>query len=48
MAARERGEETAKVSICVGQDPIVWVLSGAPVARRREEPVDELAMAMTC
>jgi 4-hydroxy-3-polyprenylbenzoate decarboxylase len=45
MAARERGEETAKVSICVGQDPIVWVLSGAPVARRREEPVDELAMA---
>jgi len=44
-AARERGEETAKVSICVGQDPIVWLLSGAPVARRREEPVDELAMA---
>lgn len=45
MAARERGEKIAKVSICVGQDPIVWLLSGAPVARRREEPVDELAMA---
>jgi len=45
MAARERGEETAKVSICVGQDPIVWLLSGAPIARRREEPVDEISMA---
>jgi len=45
MAARERGEKTAKVSICVGQDPIVWLLSGAPIARRREERVDELAMA---
>jgi 4-hydroxy-3-polyprenylbenzoate decarboxylase len=45
MAARERGEKTAKVSICVGQDPIVWMLSGAPLARRREEPVDELGMA---
>jgi 4-hydroxy-3-polyprenylbenzoate decarboxylase len=45
LAARERGEKTAKVSIVVGQDPIVWLLSGAPVARRREEKVDELAMA---
>lgn len=45
LAARERGEKTAPVSICVGQDPIVWLLSGAPIARRREERVDELAMA---
>lgn len=45
MAARERGEESVPVSIAVGQDPVTWVLSGAPVARRREEPVDELAMA---
>ncbi len=45
MAARERGEQTAKVSIVVGQDPIVWLLSGAPIARRRDEKVDELAMA---
>jgi len=43
--ARKRGEKTAPVSIAVGQDPIVWMLSGAPVARRGEEPVDELAMA---
>ena len=45
MAARERGEESVPVSIAVGQDPVTWVLSGAPVARRREERVDELAMA---
>ena len=45
MAARERGEKVSKVSIVLGQDPIVWLLSGAPVARRGEEPVDELAMA---
>jgi 4-hydroxy-3-polyprenylbenzoate decarboxylase len=45
MAARERGEQVAKVSIVVGQDPVVWLLSGAPIARRREERVDELAMA---
>ncbi len=45
MAARERGEKTVKVSIIVGQDPIVWMISGAPLARRREEPVNELAMA---
>ncbi len=45
MAARERGEKIAKVSIVLGQDPVVWMLSGAPVARRGEEPVDELAMA---
>jgi 4-hydroxy-3-polyprenylbenzoate decarboxylase len=45
MAARERGEKTAKVSIALGQDPVVWMLSGAPIARRGEEPVDELAMA---
>ncbi|MEC9375190.1 MAG: UbiD family decarboxylase [Pseudomonadota bacterium] len=45
MAARERGEKTAKVSIVVGQDPIVWMVSGAPLARRREEPVNELAIA---
>lgn len=44
-AARERGDKTAKVSICVGQDPIVWMISGAPLARRGEEPVNELAIA---
>ena len=47
MAARERGEKVGHVSIAVGQDPITWVLSGAPIARGRDTPgpVDELAMA---
>ncbi len=47
MAARERGEKIGHVSIAVGQDPITWVLSGAPIARGRDTPgpVDELAMA---
>ena len=46
MAARERGEKIGHVSIAVGQDPITWVLSGAPIARgRNNDPVDELAMA---
>lgn len=45
MAARKRGEQVAKVTIVQGTDPAVYTLSGAPIARRREEPVDELAMA---
>jgi len=47
MAARERGEKTAPVTVVVGQDPVVWVLSGSPIARQRGNsgPVDELAMA---
>jgi 4-hydroxy-3-polyprenylbenzoate decarboxylase len=46
MAARERGEKVGHVSIAVGQDPIVWLLSGAPLARQRGDgAVDELAIA---
>lgn len=46
MAARERGEKVGFVSIAVGQDPIVWLLSGAPLARQRGDgAVDELAIA---
>jgi len=48
MAARERGEETAHVSIALGQDPIVWMVSAARVSGRKrggKEPVDELALA---
>ena len=45
-AARERGEKVGHVSIAVGQDPIVWLLSGAPMARQRGDgAVDELAIA---
>ena len=48
MAAKERGEEVAHVSIAVGQDPMVWVVSGSKVAPRlgKKVPViDELAVA---
>jgi 4-hydroxy-3-polyprenylbenzoate decarboxylase len=46
MRARERGEEFAHVSIALGQDPWMWVVSGARmVLRRGNEPVDELAVA---
>lgn len=46
-AARERGEKVAKVSIVLGQDPVVWFISGTRVANRMPggPPVDELAIA---
>ena len=45
-AARARGEKSVPVSIVVGQDPVVWLLSSAPVVRRKEGvPMDELAIA---
>lgn len=46
MAARKRGEATAKVSIALGQDPVVWFISGTRVANRfGDKPIDELAVA---
>jgi 4-hydroxy-3-polyprenylbenzoate decarboxylase len=45
-AARARGEKIAKVSIAVGQDPVIWVISGSRVVNRlSKEKVDELAVA---
>ncbi|MBN8279406.1 MAG: UbiD family decarboxylase [Gammaproteobacteria bacterium] len=45
-AARKRGEATAKVAIALGQDPVVWFISGTRVANRfGDKPVDELALA---
>ena len=45
-AAKARGEKSVPVSIVVGQDPVVWLLSSAPVVRRKEGvPMDELAIA---
>ncbi len=43
MAAKERGEKVAKVSIAVGQDPITWITSGSRVVNRIAErgQVDE-------
>lgn len=46
MRARERGEKTAPITLVVGQDPIVWMISGTRVAFRfGNKPVDELAVA---
>jgi 4-hydroxy-3-polyprenylbenzoate decarboxylase len=46
MRARERGEKTAPLTIIVGQEPLVWLVSGARIpARRGKKPVDELATA---
>jgi UbiD family decarboxylase len=47
MAAKERGDKIARVSIAVGQDPAVWTVSGSRVVNRvgKVRPVDELAVA---
>lgn len=47
MAAKERGEEYAKLSIVLGQDPVIWMISGTKVAPRfgSNKPVDEVAIA---
>ena len=45
-AARDRGEKVVKVSIAVGQDPVIWVISGSRIVNRlSKEKVDELAIA---
>ncbi len=46
MAAKARGEKSVPVSIVVGQDPVVWLLSSAPVVFRKDGVrIDELAIA---
>ncbi|MBN8280516.1 MAG: UbiD family decarboxylase [Gammaproteobacteria bacterium] len=46
MAARQRGEAVARVSIVLGQDPVVWFISCTRVVPRfDDQPVDELAVA---
>lgn len=45
-AARKRGETTARVTLVLGQDPIVYVVSGSRIANRQgDNPIDELAVA---
>jgi len=45
-AARDRGEKVVKVSIVVGQDPVIWVISGSRIVNRLSKAkVDELAIA---
>ncbi len=48
MAAKERGDKIAKISIAVGQDPYVWVISSSRIAPRfgpKVTPIDEFAIA---
>ena len=49
MAAKERGEKSVKYSIALGQDPVIWFISGTRVANRgfgpKPKPADELAIA---
>ena len=45
MAARQRGEQTARVSIALSPDPYMWMVSGNRMVNRREGPVDEIAVA---
>lgn len=47
MAAKARGEKSAAVTIVVGQDPYVWIVSGSRVVNRvlNKDPINELAVA---
>ena len=46
MAAKERGEASAPIVLVVGQDPMIWLVSGSRIPERRgRKPVDELASA---
>jgi 4-hydroxy-3-polyprenylbenzoate decarboxylase len=46
MAAKARGEKTANIALVVGQDPMIWLVSGARIPERRgKKPIDELAAA---
>jgi len=49
MAAKERGEKSMTYSLVLGQDPVVWMLSGTRIAPRgfgpKPKPADELAIA---
>jgi 4-hydroxy-3-polyprenylbenzoate decarboxylase len=49
MAAKERGEKFAPISIALGQDPMVWTVSGSKIAPRgfgkNFNVLDELAFA---
>lgn len=45
MAARQRGEKIARVSIALSPDPYLWMVSGNRIVNRRDGPVDEIAVA---
>lgn len=46
MRAKERGELSAPITLIVGQEPMIWLVSGARIpARRGTRPINELATA---
>ncbi len=46
MAAKARGETSVPIALVVGQDPMIWLVSGARIPERRgKKTVDELATA---
>jgi len=46
MAAKNRGEKIARISVIIGQEPVLWMVGSTRVAGRRgPKPVDELAIA---
>jgi 4-hydroxy-3-polyprenylbenzoate decarboxylase len=46
MAAKERGENNVPVTLVVGHDPMVWLVSGSRIPGRfGKKPIDELATA---
>ncbi len=46
MRAKERGELTAPITLIIGQEPMVWLVSGARIpARGVNKPINELATA---
>ncbi|ARN73407.1 UbiD family decarboxylase [Oceanicoccus sagamiensis] len=47
MAARKRGDKVLKLSIVVGQDPVIWMISGSKIKNRftTKDPIYELDIA---
>ncbi len=46
MAAKQRGETSAPIALVIGQDPMIWLVSGSRIPERRgKKPIDELATA---
>ncbi len=46
MAAKERGEKSAPITLVLGQDPMIWLVSGSRIPERRgKKPIDELGAA---
>jgi len=46
MAAKDRGETSAPISLVLGQDPMIWLVSGARIpSPQGSKPVDELGTA---